>query len=72
MAYPQDHLRRHVHAFIGSGEVIVDLRADGSVALADRTDAVFRVTPAEVRKVLKAAAAAFEKLAAAWEKMHNG
>jgi hypothetical protein len=52
--------------------VIVDLRADGSVALADRTDAVFRVTPAEVRKVLKAAAAAFEKLAAAWEKMHNG
>jgi Domain of unknown function (DUF4160) len=70
--YPQDHLPRHIHAFVGSGEVIVDLRTDGSVALADRPDAVFRVTRGEVRKVLKAAAAAFEKLAAAWEKMHNG
>jgi hypothetical protein len=70
--YPQDHQPRHVHGFIGTGEVIVDLRADGSVALADRADAVYRVTRAEVKKVLAAAAGAFDRLAAAWEAMHNG
>jgi hypothetical protein len=70
--YPQDHLPRHVHGFIGAGEVIVDLRQDGAVALADRSDAVCRVTRAEVRKVLVAAAMAFDRLAAAWEAMHDG
>jgi hypothetical protein len=70
--YPQDHLPRHIHGFIGGGEVIVDLRADGSVALADRPDAAYRVTRAEVRKVLAAAASAFDQLAAEWEAMHNG
>ncbi len=70
--YPQDHLPRHVHGFIGSGEVIVDLRVDGSVALAERRDAVCHVTHAEVRKVLAAAASAFDQLAAEWETMHNG
>jgi len=70
--YPQGHLPRHVHGFIGSGEVIVDLRVDGSVALAERRDAVCHVTRAEVRKVLAAAASAFDRLAAEWETMHNG
>jgi hypothetical protein len=70
--YPQDHLPRHVHGFISAGEVIVDLRDDGSVALANRTDAVCRVTRAEVRKVLIAAASEFAELAAMWEKMHHG
>ncbi len=70
--YPQDHLPRHVHGFIGSGEVIVDLRSDGAVALADRPDAVSRVTRAEGRKVLDAAALAFDRLAAAWEAMQDG
>jgi hypothetical protein len=57
------------------GEVwfrVVDLRADGSVTLADRADAACRVTRAEVRKVLAAAASAFDRLAAAWEAMHHG
>ncbi len=70
--YPQDHLPRHVHGFIGRGEVIVDLRADGTVALANRADAVCDVTRAEVRKVLNAAASAFDRLAAEWEAMHSG
>jgi hypothetical protein len=70
--YPQDHLPRHLHGFIGHGEVIVDLREDGAVALANRPDAVCRVTRTEVRKVLIAAASAFEQLAAAWEAMHDG
>jgi hypothetical protein len=69
--YPQDHRPRHVHGFIGRGEVIVDLRADGTVALANRSDAVNRVTRAEVRRVLAAAATAFERLAEAWEVMHD-
>jgi hypothetical protein len=68
--YPQDHLPRHVHGFIGRGEVIVDLRADGSVALVRRSDAVNRVTRVEVRRVLDAAAMVFEGLGAAWEEMH--
>ncbi len=40
--YPQDHEPIHVHGFIGSGEVIVMLFADGTVGLDDRDDAVRR------------------------------
>jgi hypothetical protein len=69
--YPQDHLPRHVHGFIGRGEVIVALRADGSVALASRVDAACYVTRSEVRKVLTAAASAFGRLVTAWEEMYN-
>ncbi len=69
-AYPQDHEPRHVHGFIGGGEVIVDLRSDGSVALADRKDCVNRVTVSEVRKVLAEAAESFSALVAAWDQMH--
>ena len=70
--YPQDHPPRHVHGFIGAGSVIVDLRTDGTVGLADRSDAVRQVTRSEVRKVLEAAAEGFDQLIAAWEKMHDG
>lgn len=70
--YPQDHHPRHVHAFIGLAEVIVNLRADGSVALACRPDAVCEATRSDVRRVLSAAAEAFDELAAAWEAMHHG
>jgi len=69
--YPQDHLPRHVHGFIGRGQVIVDLRKDGSVALADRRDAVCGVTRAQVRRVLSAAASGFDQLAMLWEAMHE-
>jgi hypothetical protein len=48
----------------------VDLREDGTVALADRDDAVTGASRSEVNKVLKAAALAFDRLVAAWEKMH--
>ena len=69
--YPQDHPPRHVHGLIGSGYVIVDLKLDGRVALADRSDAVRKATRSEVRKVLEAAAAGFDRLVAAWERMHD-
>lgn len=71
--WPQDHEPRHVHAFIGSGEVIVDLRADGSVDLADREDAIRgSVKRSEIRKVLQAADKHFHELATKWEEMHHG
>ncbi len=69
--HPQDHEPRHAHGLIGSGRVIVDLRADGSVALAKRKDAVRNATESEVRKVLNAAAAAFDLIIAEWEKMQD-
>jgi hypothetical protein len=66
-----------VHGFVGGkpkgkgiGEVIVDLRADRTVTLADRDDAVRGATRSEVRKVLRAAAIGFDELVIAWEKMH--
>jgi hypothetical protein len=35
-----DHVPRHVHGFYADIEVIVDLRPDGAVSLAMRTDAI--------------------------------
>lgn len=70
IAYPQDHEPRHVHGFIGAGEVIVDLRLDGVVALARRDDAVRGVTRSEVRKVLEGAERRYHDLVRHWEKMH--
>ena len=70
--YPQDHEPRHVHGLIGSGEVIVDLRSDGTVDLARRKDRVRNATESEVRKVLNAAADCFHELILEWEKMHAG
>jgi hypothetical protein len=71
--YPEDHEPRHVHAFVGQGEVIVDLRLDGTVALAHRGDGPIRgrVSRSDVRSVLASAVTAFEDLAGAWEMMHD-
>jgi hypothetical protein len=40
VAYSNDHPPRHVHGFAGGTEAIVDLRLDGTVALAERNDAI--------------------------------
>lgn len=71
--YPQDHHPRHVHAFVGSGEVIIDLHEDGTVRFANRAGGPIRghITRSETRKVLVAAASAFDRLAQAWDKMHK-
>jgi hypothetical protein len=39
-AYTMDYEPRHVHGFYADVEVIVDLRPDGRVSLANRTDAI--------------------------------
>lgn len=70
--YPEDHAPRHVHGFIGSGEVIVNLRSGKKVALANRTDNIRgRVTRTELKRVLAAAAARFDDLAKLWKEMHK-
>jgi hypothetical protein len=69
VAYSNDHPPRHVHGFYGETEAIIDLRADGNVALAERDDAVrpANAKQSDVRKILRAAAENFEELAALWE-----
>jgi len=72
VAYPQDHSPRHVHGFVDETEVIVDLRSDRTVALADRPDAIRpgNAKRSSVRRILNTAAVYFDELIALWEKMH--
>jgi len=72
-AYTMDHEPRHVHGFYAEVEVIVDLRRDGNVSLADRTDAIRprKGSKSDVRRVLAVAARHFDELAALWEKHHG-
>lgn len=72
-AYTMDHQPRHVHGFYAEIEVIVDLRADGNVSLASRTDAIRpgNGSKADVRHILTVAARNFDKLVTLWEKHHG-
>ena len=71
--YSNDHPPRHVHGFAGETEAIVDLRLDGTVAIAMRDDAIrpANAKRSDVKKILKAAALHFEELAALWEEIHG-
>lgn len=73
VVYSNDHAPRHVHGFVSEAEAIVDLRADGNVALAERKDAVrpARAKRSDVRKILTSAAKHFEDLVALWESIHG-
>ncbi len=72
VAYPQDHTPRHVHGFVDDTEVIVDLRPNRKVAVADRSDAIRpgNAKRSSVRRVLNVAAEHFDQLVALWERMH--
>jgi hypothetical protein len=72
-AYTMDHEPRHVHGFYADVEVIVDLRQDGKVSLASRTDAVrpSNGSKSNVRHVLTIAARHFDNLVFLWEKHHG-
>jgi hypothetical protein len=72
-AYTMDHEPRHVHGFYADVEVIVDLRPDGKVSLANRTDAIRPSTgsKSDVRHVLTTAARNFDELVSLWEKHHG-
>jgi len=73
VAYSNDHPPRHVHGFAGETEVVVDLRVDGTVGLADRDDAIrpANAKRSDVRKILQVAADHFEELAGLWEAIHG-
>jgi hypothetical protein len=72
-AYTMDHEPRHVHGFYADVEVIVDLRLDGTVSLANRTDAIRpgSASRSDVRHVLTTAAKHFNELVSLWEKHHG-
>ena len=72
-AFTMDHEPRHVHGFYADVEVIVDLRPDGKVALAGRTDAVRPTngSKSDIRHVLTVAAKHFNELVSLWEKHHG-
>jgi len=72
-AYTMDHEPRHVHGFYGEVEVIADLRTDGKVSLANRTDSIrpSNGSKSDVRHVLTTAAAHFDELVSLWEKHHG-
>jgi hypothetical protein len=72
-AYPNDHLPRHVHAYLGSISAIVEIRPDRTVVLADRKDATSprNARRSSVKKMLNVAAENFDELWALWEEMHE-
>jgi len=73
VAYSNDYLPRHVHAFFEDAEAIIDLRDNRTVAIADRANAY---SPKDLKKVklknvLRAAANNFDGLMALWEEIHG-
>jgi hypothetical protein len=73
IVYSNDHLPRHVHGFASEAEAIIDLRWNGTVALAERHDAIrpANAKRRDVKKILHAAALHFEELAGLWEEIHG-
>jgi len=73
VAYSMDHEPRHVHGFYAEVEAIVDLRPDGTVSLASRTDAIRpgNASKSDIRHVLTVAARHFDELVGVWEKHHE-
>jgi hypothetical protein len=73
VAYSMDHEPRHVPGLYAEVEAIVDLRRDGTVALARRTDAVrpTNASKADLRHVLVVAARHFDELVVLWENHHG-
>jgi hypothetical protein len=70
VAYSNDHLPRHVHAFFAEIEVVIDLLNDGNVTLANRRDCIRprNAKRSDVRRILDIAALHFEELLHLWEK----
>lgn len=71
--HPQDHEPVHAHGRYAETIVVVELRPDGTVTLADRDDAIIPgdAKRSDVRKILSAAAQCFEEIAAEWERMQE-
>lgn len=71
--YPKDHLPIHAHAKIGAGEVIVELRPGGKVALSTvhRESVVGNVKDSEIVRALEEAAEFWQAIRAKWREMQK-
>ena len=69
--YPEDHLPRHAHCFVGDAEIIVDFDNPENIKIADRTDAVSGSKRTDRRNVLLAASERYHDLVRLWEEMHG-
>jgi Domain of unknown function (DUF4160) len=69
-AFSDDHEPRHVHGSYAEVVVVVELRLDRTVSLANRKDAVRPVNASrsDVKHVLVVATKHFDELVALWEK----
>lgn len=69
--YPQDHEPIHAHGRYAETVAIVELRADGTIELADRDDAIIPLNAkrSDVRKILETARDHYDEIAAKWEQM---
>ncbi len=66
-----DHNPSHLHAYVGSTRLVIELTIDHRVILARRANAARGATKSEIRKVLETAAAHFADLMKLWEKAHE-
>jgi len=73
VVYSNDHPPRHVHGFLAETRLIIDLRSDDNVGLADRRDAIRPAAAkrSDIRKILNGAAQHFDELVALWESIHG-
>jgi hypothetical protein len=73
VVYSNDHPPRHVHGFSAETELVIDLRADRTIALAKRGDSIrpAHAKRSDVKRILRAAAKHFEKLVTLWENIHG-
>jgi hypothetical protein len=71
--YPKDHLPIHAHAKIGGGEVIVEVRRGGKVALSTvhKESVIGNVKDSEIAKVLREAADVAVEIRAEWREMQK-
>ena len=66
--YPEDHGPPHAHGELAGIVAVVNLRADKTVMLREVKPP--NAKRSDVKKILNAAGEHFDKLIAAWERMH--
>jgi MoaA/NifB/PqqE/SkfB family radical SAM enzyme len=71
--YPKDHPPVHAHGKIGAGEVIVEVRRNGEVALSTvhKDPVVGNVKNSEISTVLAEAADFAKEIRAEWKEMQK-
>lgn len=71
--YPKDHRPVHAHAKIGAGEVIIEFRKDGTVALSTvhKEAVVGNVKDSEITRALEEAVLLWKQVRAEWKKMER-